>query len=64
MVSVNELDCSQGLLADSRVPRSDEVEWLSWAMLMMTRSVFLGGHQCPRDQDGPLSSGSYIISAK
>ena len=29
---------------------------------MMARSVFLGGHRCSRD--GPLSSGSYIISAK
>lgn len=66
MVSVNELDRSQGLVADSRVPQPDKVERLSWAMLMMARSVFLTGHRdrCPRYQGGPLLSGSYIISAK
>lgn len=64
MVSVNELDCSQGLLANSRVSRPDEVGWQSWAILMMARLVFLGGHWCSQHQDGPLLSGSYIISEK
>ena len=29
MVLANELDCSQGLIEDSRVPQLDDVEWLS-----------------------------------
>ena len=65
MVPVNELDCSQRLLADSRASRPDEVGWLSWAILMTARfAVFLGSHWRPQHQDGPLLSGSYIISEK
>lgn len=55
MVSVFELDCGQGFLANSRVPRFDEVEWLVLEMLM-ARLVFLEGLQCPHHQDGALSS--------